>query len=545
MSLLFDLDRSTDEDWSTGSAGSTGRRRLRTTTAAQPLESSESDSDDEWLRGKAYGEREEAAVPLDEEEDPLDDDEDEEAGTASGGGAEETRAEPNRAASASAGLRRIESPSRPIEGDRKPALGRATSLRSSSNPGHSVLLHSFSGSSSPDDSPKKARLKRKEKSERSLVRLFSNPHILISSVKGKERANSKVVAQSEAQSSTSKYYFRSMVLESSCTILSVLLSNEVLEQYNKQEQLYILYCIVDMCLENSFLCAVVRTFASAADDEQGFGSFAEAMSSETAFPPFNLEGTPLRQCPWWYLVQMGLYHITIHTTWIQEALEAVISELNLDPLAWQQERPKSRFSLKKSKRQKTFRHKVFPFVQRFLCTLFNPSLDRVPRELLYFLSSLHQTVEESHPGSGVGFLKHAIVGLLLSPCLDAPAEYGVEEEPFSGAAAALSLFPTITREILGGSQSGSDSQDIQAGLAEKCARRFDKFVSKVVKWDAVGSELLEMGSLSNLRSQFILTQVIGLHLDAVLEHALEHCPEVAMKCGQFASLGLDHMALDS
>lgn len=533
MSLLFDLDRSTDED---GPAGASPLKQVR------PRSSSESDSDDEWLRGRAYGEWEEEAVPLDEEEDPLDDDDDDGSGDdcnyyadAVGGRLQAS----SRAASSSA-VFRTQSPSRPIVDDR-PQLGRAKSLLANSS-ASGILAHSFSGSSSPDDSPKKAKLKRKEKSERSLVRLLSNPQILISSVK-KERSGSRAAFMQDAQSSTSKYYFRSMILESSCSIITVLLSPEVLKCYNKQEQLYILYCITDICLVHEFLGSVVETVASTAPAKESIEAFATALRSEMDFPPYSLEVSPLRKVSWWHIVQMGLYHITIHTRWVQSALEPVIRELNHETGGWHEERQKSRFSLKKSKRQKTLRHKVFPFVQRFLYCLFQPSLATVPTELLHFLFSLHNTVEGLHAGSGVSFLKHALVGLLLSPCVDAPGEYGVMEEPLSGAASALTLFPIIIRDVLCASQSGSDKQDIQADLAIKCANRFNKFIAKAVRWDPL-RDLQEKASLGSQRSQYVLSAAIGRHLEEILDHAVEHNPEVAMKCGQFASLGLEVMSMD-
>lgn len=107
-------------------------------------------------------------------------------------------------------------------------------------------------------------------------------------------------------------------------------------------------------------------------------AFATALRSEIDFPSFSLEVSPLKRVSWWHIVQMGFYHIAVHTSWVQDALEPIILELNLEPGAWQEERQQSRFSLKKSKRQKTFRHKVFPFVQRFLYALFQPSLAAVP-----------------------------------------------------------------------------------------------------------------------------------------------------------------------
>lgn len=197
MSLLFDLDRSTDED------GPVGVRPMKQT---RPRSSSESDSDDEWLRGSKTGEWEEEAVPLDEEEDPLDEDEDEDEGADECGTGRRRVANGPRTARSS-GLFRTQSPSRPIV-DERPRLGRATSLGANASASN-ILPRSFSGSSSPDDSPKKLKLKRKEKSERSLVRLLSNPQILISSVK-KERSGSRSAFIQDAQSSTSKYYFRSV-----------------------------------------------------------------------------------------------------------------------------------------------------------------------------------------------------------------------------------------------------------------------------------------------------------------------------------------------
>lgn len=130
----------------------------------------------------------------------------------------------------------------------------------------------------------------------------------------------------------------------------------------------------------------------------------------------------------------------------------------------------------------------------------------------------------------------------------------------AGAAAALTLFPIIIRDVLRASDTGADKHDIQADLAIKvrcvaaiaaawlradamqCANRFNKFIAKAVRWDPVRDQ--EKASLGSQRSQFILTTAIGRHLEEILDHALVHNPEVAMKCGLFASLGLEHMAMD-